>query len=241
MTVSIYEFPSDWYQYVVSRRFRAMPASQVSPRPWSGGRNVSGPHAKWWTATITFAPLQDPLRQDVEAFFSRLDGQAQVLRMADPSRLYAWRNRLNGDGTFSDGATFSDGSSFTINDLPAEVIVTAAAARGAHSISLGGFDVSSVNMLRRGDLLQIKPSGVAGTIPHLYEVMVGGDTDASGEISVEISPRLRAGIAVNDTVNLDTPATLFRLTDDTQGEMQVDGAGIGSLGFTAVEALDLVP
>jgi hypothetical protein len=95
--------------------------------------------------------------------------------------------------------------------------------------------------LRAGDLLQIKPNGIPGTVPHLYKVMVGGDTNSSGEIGVQIEPGLRQGVAAGDVVSLRNPSTLFRLVDDGQGDIQVGGAGMGSTGLSFVEALDLVP
>jgi hypothetical protein len=92
-----------------------------------------------------------------------------------------------------------------------------------------------------GDLLQIKPNGIPGTVPHLYKVMYGGNSDSSGQIGVEIEPMLRADIAAGDTVGLRNASTLFRLVDDSQGDVEMGADGIGSLGLSFIEALDLVP
>ena len=124
---------------------------------------------------------------------------------------------------------------------PPEVFVYSAAARAANYIVLGGFPVSTANILRSGDLLQIKPNGIAGSVPHLYEVRVGGSSDSSGRIGVSLNVRLRQAVAAGDVVGLRYASTLFRLADDTQGEVEDTGAGVGSVGFTLVEALDLVP
>jgi hypothetical protein len=244
MTTPVYEWPREWYVYVVTQKYRVRSMSQVANRPWTGGRNVKGPHAQAWLAEVTLAPVQDPDRQDIDAFLGRLAGQSGLMRFADASRLAPWYDRhaaLQADGVFSDGKGFSDGTGFATGYLPPEVYVSTAAARGSNSIVLGGFPVSTASVIRRGDLFQVKPSGVADSVPSLYESMFSCSSDASGRVGIEISPRLRTAVAVGDPVSLRYASTVFRLLDDTQGEMQMTGAGIGNAGFSLVEALDMVP
>ena len=125
MTVTVYEFPREWYgsdglggavgdASVVTGKFRLRSRSQVSARTWTGGSNVSGPTSKMWLADVTMSPMRDSTLQDMKAFMSQLDGQSGVLRMADASRLAPWydRNLTATSATFSDGSTFTDGSGF---------------------------------------------------------------------------------------------------------------------------------
>jgi len=241
--MTVYDFPQAWYPLIVTLQYRVRSMSQVAARPWIGGRSVSGPHAQPWLADMTIVAERDPLRQDVDAFFTRLRGQSGLLRISDPTRLAPWYDR-NINPTvqaWSDGALFTDGTGFASGFLPPDVYVDTAASRGANYIVLGGFPSSTASVIRRGDLMQVKPDGVAGTCPHLYAAMAGCDSDASGRAGIEISPRLRAGVAAGDQVSLRYAATIFRMTDDTQFEMNTDNGGAGNLGGSLVEALDLVP
>ncbi len=66
-------------------------------------------------------------------------------------------------------------------------------------------------------------------------------SDANGRVGIEISPRLRTGIAVGDVASLRYASTVFRFVDDTQAEIQMSTDVMGSFGFSLVEALDQVP
>lgn len=248
MTVTVYDFPREWYDNaagaIVTQKFNLRSINQVASRPWSGAGNaINGPHTQLWLTDVTFSSMRDPLLQDVDAFFSQLRGRAGVVRMSNALRLAPWydRNIASSVATWSDGSRFTDGSGFANGHLPPEVFVYAAAARGTRYLTLGGFPVSTANVLRRGDLLQVKPNGIAGSVPMLFKAMFGGDSDSSGRVGVAIEPGLRIGVAAGDQVSLRYPSTLFRLTDDSQFDFEGTGGGIGAGGGSLVEALDLVP
>lgn len=239
---TVYEFPREW---LTPERclFRLASRSQSAARPWLGGKSVRGPHAQFWTCQITLTGKRDPDRQRMAAFMSRLDGQAGLLRMTDPHRLKPWRDReaTSSSESYSDGTRFTDGTGFDTSLLPPNLYVAAAANRGDNFVVLGGLPTSTADVFTRGDLFEHKPGGVADGVPRLYEMMVGGSSDASGRIGVEIRPRLRTGIAAGDQVSLRRPSTVFRLVDDDQGAMEVTRPVIGSMGFSLIEALDQVP
>lgn len=249
MTVNIQTFPEAWYDLIVSNKFVLRSINQSAGRPWGGaGTAVSNrPHTQLWTEQITFGPLRDPILQDIDALIARAKGRSGLIRMSNVMRLLPWHDRdlIENNGyttsTFSDGATFSDGSKFINGLLPPEIQVEESAVRGAGYLVLSGFPASMANVLRRGDLLQIKPGGVAGTVPHLYKATFGGDADSSGRIGIEIEPRLRQGVNASDTVSLRFPDTLFRFVDDNQGDIDGSPGKFGNLGFSLVEALDMVP
>ena len=242
---TIYDFPAAWYDWglAVPGKYRLRSMSQVANRPWQGAVSIKGPHAQLWMVDMTTAPLQDPNRQDAEAFFSRLRGRAGLLRFADPTKLDCWYNRNTAPASsrFSDGTLFSDGTGFVDGLMPPTVYVAQVAAKGSRYLVLKGFPASVASALRRGDPLEIKPNGVPAGFPHSYHAMIGGDTDASGQIGIQIEPPLRAGVSVGDTVSLRTAASVFRLTTDDSGEMEFAAGFMGSISFSLVEALDLVP
>lgn len=240
MTATVYEFPQQWYAFGQSR-FRLQSRSQSAARPWIGGKSVYGPHAQLWVCELSMTPQEDPERQEIAAFFSRLDGQAGIVRISDVSRLRPWydRNLAATSERFSDNSIFTDGTAFEAGYLPPDVYVYAAADRGDNYIQLAGFPASVANAMRRGDIFQIKPNGIPGTVPHLYEAQFTSATDASGRVGLEIRPRLRAGVAAGDQVSLRYPSTVFRLVDDDQGAFTITPPVRGDMGFALIEALDL--
>jgi hypothetical protein len=249
--VAVYDFPSEWYGdafgakpgFIVSQKYRLRSMSQVANRFAVAARSVKGPFAQLWLADVTMAPMRDPMRMDFDAFFARLRGQAGLLRLADTSRLAPWYDRhlTATTSTFSDGTRFTDGTGFANGYLPPDVYVAAVASAGDRYIKLKGFPVSTANALRRGDLLQVKSGGIPGSVPHLYQAMYGGSSDSSGQIGVAIEPGLRTGLNVGDQVGLRFASTVFRLADDTQGEIEMTDGGTGNAGFSLIEAIDLVP
>ena len=243
--MNIYDWPLAWYDwgFAAPSKYRLRSMSQVAPKPWSGAQAVSGPHAQLWLAEMTTAPLQDPYRQDADAFFARLRGRAGLLRFADPTKMDCWfnRNAAPTSGRFSDGTLFSDGTGFADGLMPPTVYVAQAASKGARYLVLKGFSASTANALRRGDPLEIRPNGVPADFPHRYVAMYGGSTDADGQIGVAIEPGLRAGVAVGDSVSLRGAASVFHLAADDSGEMELAAGFMGSVSFSLLEALDLVP
>ena len=239
---TVYEFPSQWYRFATAK-FRLQARSQMSPRPWIGGKSIYGPHAQIWLAELSMTPVTDPDRQQIAAFFSRLDGQAGLLRIADPSRLRPWYDRSiisPAETTWTDGTKWSDGTFWSSDFLPPSIYVATAASKGDNYMVLGGLPASLSGALMHGDLLQINPDGIAGSVPNLYETSIGGATDASGKIGVEIRPRLRQNLAVGDQVALRFPSSVFRLVDDDQGVFEVTPPVFGDMSFSLVEAMDQV-
>ncbi len=238
---AIYEYPKEWYRFT-TQTFPLRASSQVSARPWAGGNSIYGPHVQVWMPKFSGIVKDKFLWQQVSAFFSRLGGQAGLLRMGHGLRLQPQYNRellgqAQADG-FSDGSHFTDGSGFVSGLLPPTTFLAIAAARGDISVTIGGLPVSITNGLRRGDLLEFRPNGIADGVPRLHEVMVPGSTDSSGRTGVEIRPALRAGLAAGDMVVLKNPMSVFHLVDDNQGDIEMTVASQGSFGFSLIEAIE---
>lgn len=244
MTFQIFDFPIDWYDEIVTQKFTLRSITQAGARPFGGSSpSITDTQTQIWLCDVTMAPQRDPVLQDMDAFFTRLRGRYRGLRISNGMRLAPWydRNLSPTTSTFSDGSTFTDGSGFANGFLPPNVFVDTSADRGANYLILGGFPPLIENVIRRGDLLQIKPNGIASGFPHLYKAMFSGSSDANGRLGIEIESRLRAGVASGDQVGLRYASTIFRLATDDQADIEGSGGQIGNFGFSLIEALDLVP
>lgn len=82
----VYEYPIEWYSFT-SLRFQLRSMSQVSSRPWAGGNSIYGPHAQIWMPKFTAGVENLDNWPAMDAFFSRLGGQAGLIRIGDASRL----------------------------------------------------------------------------------------------------------------------------------------------------------
>src|SRR6185437_3793095 len=150
---AIYEYPIEWYKFT-KQTFPLRSRSQVSARPWAGGNSVYGPHVQLWMPSFSAIVTEKYLWQKVSAFFSRLGGQAGLIRISHGLRLRPQYNRENSAGseTWSDGSHFTDGTGFVSGLLPSTAFVLTAASRGDTTIQIGGLPPFITNALRRGDL-----------------------------------------------------------------------------------------
>lgn len=239
MTTEIFTFPVAWYR-MTKVTFRLTAKSQITPRTWIGGKSVFGPHAQLWVAQFTLAvQQQDAYGQSIAAFFSRLDGQAKLIRIGDPFRRVLQFNRRNvGSGSLWDDLTSWDDATLWAEGLqPSSGTVSVAASRGDKSLVIAGLQHSTAASLSPGDLIEIQPGGAASETPNLYEVQTVGDTDSTGKTGVEIRPRLRQNVVAGDKVVFRDATSVFRLIDDEQGAAEVEIPNIYVIGFSLIEAI----
>jgi len=234
---NIWEWPREWYAFVTARYYLRS-RSQASVSPWTGRRNVYGPHSQLWVAEVTMNDQDAPVPFAIEAFLERLGGSAGLVRMSSPmQRSPQWNQETAGTiQPWSDGTFFTDGTGWLSGLLPPYVVVRSAETIGATSVVIGGdLPVSSQRVLRRGDLIEFRRNAVADETPSLHRIMVDANTNAYGDVRIEIRPPLRKGVAAGDMGVLDHPATLFRLADDDQGGAEYRAPIVGNIGFTLVE------
>lgn len=237
--MTVYAWPDDWYK-AISSTFYLQSRSQSSNKPWLGGKSVYGPHAQLWVCKMTVSEQEwDQRGQAMSAFFSRLDGQAGLMRIGHVARLMPQRDRVvaTTSAAWSDGTFFTDGTGWETGPLPPTCYLTTAATRGDNYLVIGGLPASTTRCLRRGDLLEIRPNGSAGETPHLYEVQFDSPTDSSGYTGIEIRPRLRANVAAGDMVVLRNATSVFRVVDDDQGAVEITAPMRANFGFTLIEAI----
>lgn len=231
----ILEWPRAWYR-VTGGSFPLVTVSLGTSSMFTSRRNKSVNYQAW-RANLEFAPEVGPDEyQEIDAFFARLEGDVGLIRIGDQARLMPRYNRQHPQApeTWSDGTLWSDGSAWASDLIPPTVQLAASAARGANFIHLKGLPASIPRAITPGDLFEIRPAGVPTETSNLYSAVVGGKTDANGEIGFEIRPRLRQSFAENDMVVTFYPQAVMQLTDGEQGI--VERAGFtGQFGFSAIE------
>lgn len=235
--MNIYTWPEARRAFT-SGRFTLQTASLSSRSPFTPTRNTSLAF-QFWRADYVYEPARGPSEwQDADAFFARLSGDVNVLRIGDPLRCGPKYNRRNKKAaeSWSDNTNWSDGYGWSDGYIPPTAQLSAAVERGGTSIPIEGLIASVAAALSPGDLLELRPGGIATETGNLYVVTVGGATDSNGEIGVEIRPNLRQNFAAGDMVVFRNPQTVMRLTDGEQGVIERE-SNIGRFGFSCIEHL----
>lgn len=238
--MTIYSWPDDWYRFS-STSFMLRSINFAAPHRWTGGSSIYGPVAQLWVVKLTMATQAwDVNGQEMAAFLSRLGGQSGLMRFGDPMRRKPLRDRTLApeSETWSDATLFDDGTGFVSGLLPDFVTLYQAVEKAGDYLVLAGLPASQSGVLRRGDLIELRPNGIPTGGPNLYEVQYGASTDASGRAGVKIRPPLRQGFAAGDMAVIKNAMSVFRLSDDEQGGATIDPAGHAEIGFSLVEAID---
>jgi hypothetical protein len=232
------------FQWPVARQkftsgpFRIKTASLGSRSSFTPVRSTSL-ISQFWVCSLVYAPTVGTSSwQDVDAFFARIEGDVHTLRIGDPLRGMPKFNRTNAPAveSWSDNTNWSDGTGWLSGMIPPTAQLAAAASRGDSYIHIEGLPETTAAALAAGDLLELRPAGIATETGNLYQVVVGGATDANGEIGIEVRPRLRQNFAAGDMVVFLKPQTVMRLADSDQGIIERE-ANVGTFGFSCVEHL----
>lgn len=235
----IYDWPHEWHKFT-STQFTLRTVAFGSRSVTSPRRNTRLAYQAFFVQG-TYKSERGPSGwQDKEAFFSRLDGEAGLFRLFDSLKCQPHFNRNNFPAglTWSTALAWSDNATWVSNALiPPTAVLASAALRGAKYLELSGLPASKTGALMPGDLIELRPDGIATETSNLYMVVAAANTDTAGETTVEVRPRLRQGFAAADMVVLQNAKGVFQLSDGEQGQVFRE-ANVGSFGFTAVEYVD---
>lgn len=240
MANQIYEYPTEWYKFV-SSNFALAPYT-LSARSQFRQRRSGRLIEQVWEASYVQKPEVGPSKwQDKSAWFSRLRGDSNLLRIGDPLRCIPRFNRIKANlpepEPFSDGTYFTDNTGWVGGDgqVPQFAALDVAARAGDNFVVIKELPESmAAPFLYPGDLIEIRPNGIPSLTGMLYEIAVPGGTDANGKSGVEIYPNLRQNVAAGDQVVFYWPKTVMRLMDARQG-MITREANRGSFGFACME------
>lgn len=185
---------------------RARSAVGVSSSPFTFSQQVYAHQGDMMEADADLPPM---LRADAETWISflwALNGMEGTFLMGDPLGAAP-------RGTWAGGAALVKGGAQTGRTLNADGLSAGATAKA-------------------GDWLQLG----TGAAAHLHRVVQDATANGSGEIALEIWPRLRASPADNDPIVIAGAVGLWRLASNVR-EYSVREAQIYGLRFSCIEAL----
>jgi hypothetical protein len=209
MTASVYQFPEHLMQ-IAEVDLKPVTIAQGSRGAQLPQIRTRGVVQAYWRLDMSFAALEKEDWRELSAFISRLDGQRNRVSIYDPSRERPLGAGFGTAVTYSweyDGTPYAweyDGTTYLWQaGAKTSVWLAASASRGADRVTLGGLTASTAKAVKRGDLL-----GIGG---NLHEVVTEGNSDSSGESTVQIRPRLHKPASALATVQVDKPRGRFAL------------------------------
>lgn len=190
-----------------SIELRAVNAVAYSQSPFTYAGQSHAYSGQTWQADISLPPMK---RDDAEqwiAWLISLRGQYGTFLLNDPS---ATTPRGSAGGT---------------------PLVNGALQTGG-TINLDGCTASQTGWLKAGDYIQLG----SGSSSKLHKVLQDADSDASGEVSLDIWPHIRTSPVDDAPVVTSSAKGVFRLSSNEQA-WSVNEASIYGLTFGAFEAL----
>lgn len=170
---------------------------------FTGKRQIQVHDGQFWRWTVRYPPLFEPDLSKMEAFVLKANGGERTFLMGDPSKATP-----RGAASSSPGTPVVDGN----NQL-------------GQVLAVRGGPASTSGWLLEGDFVQINTAASAT----LHKVLTDAGTDAAGETTLDIWPRIRTAhpdgtaIAVSDAKGLfvmDNPVNGWTVTSPRIGALQ---------------------
>ena len=182
----------------------------MSVSPFTGTQQVYRHQGQAWEADITLPPMKRAEAEEWNSFLLRLRGQYGTFLMGDPN------------------AATPRGSASSVAGTP---LVNGADQIG-DELNIDGLPVSATGYLKAGDYIQIG-TGASST---LHKVLEDVDSNASGQATLNLWPRIRTAPTNNASVTVSNAKGLFRLAANESG-WDINEASIYGVTFGVVEAL----
>ena len=178
----------------------------VTESPFTNQEQVYEHDGAQWKATFTLPPMKKDSASIWLAFLMSLRGRRGTFKIGDQDRK-------------------------TIQGVATGTILVNGASQTGNAINLDGFAVSTSNVFKAGDYIQINS--------YLYMVSANVNSNGSGEATVYVEPSLRSGIEViNDgaTVLYTNTTTLMRL-DTNELNWDTNKVSTYGISFACSESL----
>jgi len=178
----------------------------VARSEFTGEQQVQVHNGEWWEMDIQMPPMARATAAAWDGLFTKLNGR---------------------EGTFLLGA---DNAKNGLGDLTGTPAVKGGSQTG-YSLDIDGATAGVTGWAKAGDWLQLG----SGVDAHLHKIVDDADSDGSGNVTLNIWPKLRESPADNDTVILSQAVGLFRLKN--QISIEIQEANFHGFAFEAIEAL----
>ena len=191
---------------IQTQRFALTRIVGVSQSPFTRQEQVIQHQGEYWSATVQLPPMLKDNASQWLAFLLQLRGRRGTFKLGDQDRK-------------------------TIQGVATGTIRVNGASQTGNQVALDGFAVSTNNVFKAGDYIQINS--------YLYMITEDVNSNGSGEADVKIEPSLRSGletIADNDTVLYTNTTTLMRL-DSNEVAWDTDQVSKYGISFACSEAL----
>lgn len=164
---------------------RAVHAVGLSESPFTFRQQVVRHQGERWEASIRIPPVKADLAEPWVSFLLQLRGQFGTFLLGDPSRSVPLGQASTAPGTPQVLGGTEIGDQLTID----------------------GCTPNLTGYLLAGDYIQLGSDSTAT----LHKVLTNADTDGSGEVTLDIWPRISTAPADNATVTVSNARGLFRL------------------------------
>lgn len=191
-------------------RLVARNAVAVAASPFTFAQQVYRHQGQGWEADITLPAMKRADAEQWLSFLLRLRGQYGTFLLGDPN-----------------GAT-PRGSAATTPGTP----VVNGASQTGDELDIDGLPVSVSGYLLAGDYIQLG----TGSTATLHKVLEDVDSNASGEATLNLFPKVRTAPADNAAVTVSDAKGNFRLNGN-ETAWDIDTATIYGITFGAVEAI----
>jgi hypothetical protein len=191
---------------IQTQRFALTRIVGVSQSPFTRQEQVIQHQGEYWSATVQLPPMLKDNASQWLAFLLQLRGRRGTFKLGDQDRK-------------------------TIQGVATGTIRVNGASQTGNQVALDGFAVSTNNVFKAGDYIQINS--------YLYMVTEDVNSNGSGEADVKIEPSLRSGletIADDDTVLYTNTTTIMRL-DSNEVAWDTDQVSKYGISFACSEAL----
>lgn len=191
---------------IQTQRFALTRIVGVSQSPFTRQEQVIQHQGEYWSATVQLPPMLKDNASQWLAFLLQLRGRRGTFKLGDQDRK-------------------------TIQGVATGTIRVNGASQTGNQVALDGFAISTNNVFKAGDYIQINS--------YLYMVTEDVNSNGSGEADVKIEPSLRSGLETindNDTVIYTNTTTIMRL-DSNEVAWDTDQVSKYGISFACSESL----
>ena len=175
--------------------------------PFTAEEEIQAFDGQWWSLEVGLPPMRRVLAEPWLSFLIGLGGRRGTFLMGDPD--------ARAPRGSASGSPVVDGAS-----------------QSGQTLATRGWVPNTSGVLLAGDYIQIGAGGSA----RLYKLLTDANSDATGDATLDVWPRLRGAPPDNTPIVTSDCVGLFRLADNAT-PWDTNAASVYGIAFEAREAL----